>query len=134
MASSLSIPSQYYTTLKDDIKTRYDEKIKKCGGVDPYSLSQEQLSISAVDFPKITPYDIGDYMIHSRSPFTNQFLDNFKGTLAFKYFESGFVTNVSCKKNVVSAIIKGQVSFLSSSCLNGFIEYLVLQRLSTRKE
>lgn len=110
MASSLKTQGQYYTKLSGDVKTRYDAKIQKCGGLDPYTLKQENLSINPKDFPKITLYDIGDYMIHSRSPYTNQFLDNFKGTRAYNYFESGFVINIGCKKDVASAIIKGQVS------------------------
>lgn len=77
MATSLNTQSQYYTKLSGDVKVRYDEKIQKLGGFDPYALKQENLSINPKDFPKITPYEIGDYMIHSRSPFTNQFLDNF---------------------------------------------------------
>lgn len=110
MASNLNTQSKYYTQLTGDMKLRYDAKIQKCGGTDPYSLKQNDLSINSNDFPKISLYDIADYMIHTKSPFTDQFLDNFKGTRAYTYFESGFVISIGSKKNNASSIVKGQVS------------------------
>lgn len=60
MALSLNARSQYDTT-NGDMKVRYDEKIQKCGGIDPHSLKQKDLSINPKDFPKVTLYDKGYY-------------------------------------------------------------------------
>lgn len=102
--------SKYYLQLSGDIKDRYDQKIVLCGGIDPYTIKPKDLSTTAKDFPEISMYNIEDYMINSVSPFTNRFLENYKGTEAYKYFESGFVLNIGSKKHDVSAIVKGKVS------------------------
>lgn len=106
--------SPYYLTLSGDSKTRYDQKILSCGGIDPYAIKPKDLSSNPKDFPDITMYDIGDYMIHSVSPFTKRFLDNYKGTEAYKYFESGFVLNMGSKIINTSVIVQGKVSLNES--------------------
>lgn len=112
MASNLSIErSAYYSKLSSEIQQRYEKKIEKCGGIDPYTIKPKDLSNDPTDFPKITMSNIQDYMIYSVSPFSNQFSDNYKGTEAYKYFESGFVLNIGSKKINNSAIVKGKVSF-----------------------
>lgn len=59
-----------------DVKHRYDEKIQKCGGIDPYTIKLKDLSSNPKDFPQITIYDITDYMIHSVSSYTKRFFKN----------------------------------------------------------
>lgn len=102
--------SAYYAKLPHDVKQRYDEKIRKCGGIDPYILKPKDLSNNPKDFPEIALHDITDYMIHNVSSYTQQFLDNCKGTKAYKYFESGFVLKIGSRKYKNSAIVKGTVS------------------------
>lgn len=111
--------SPYYLKLSGNSKARYDQKIIECGGFDPYGINPKDLSNNPRDFPDITMYDIADYMIHSVSPFTERFLDNIKGTEAFKYFESGFVLDVGSKIVNTSVIVKGTVS------MNESISYLI---------
>lgn len=105
--------SSYYAKLAGDVKKRYDEKISKCGEIDPYTLQKKNLSLNSNDFPRISIYDITNYMIHSVSSYTKRFFENYKGTEAYKFFESGFVVNIGSKtiKNV--AIVTGKVSCIS---------------------
>lgn len=113
MASKVNMSTEqsvFYAKLTGDVKTRYDEKIKKCDGIDPYTIKPNDLSDNPTDFPEITVYDITDYMIHSMSSFTKRFFENYKGTEAYKYFESGFVINIGSKKSNETAIVKGVVS------------------------
>lgn len=70
--------SPYYQRLSGDVKDRYDKKIRKCGGIDPYSIDPKTLSFEPKDFPQVTIYDITDYMIHSVSSYTKRFFENYK--------------------------------------------------------
>lgn len=108
--------SIYYLKLSGDSKVRYDQKIQDCDGIDPYVIKTKDLSTNPKDFPDIAMYDIGDYMINSVSPFTKRFLDNFKGTEAYKYFESGFVLDLGSKKINTSVIVTGRVSLNEIKC------------------
>lgn len=111
MASNINIKeSAYYAKLSGDVKERYKEKITKCGEIDPYTIALYELSTNPKDFPEVTMYDITNYMIHSISSFTKRFLDNYKGTDAYKYFESGFVMYIGSKTNKNTAIVLGKVS------------------------
>lgn len=101
--------SQYYERLSGDVKARYDEKIQKCGGTDPYTIKPKDLSTNSKDFPQITIYDITDYMIHSVSLYTKRFLENYKATEAYKFFESGFVVNIGSINENNLAIVTGKV-------------------------
>lgn len=92
--NSRTTTSKYYQTLSDGMKLRYDEKIKKCGGIDPYTIQEKDLSRDRKDFPEITELDIANHMLYSVSPFTKRSFKNFKSTEAYSYFESGFVLNV----------------------------------------
>lgn len=102
--------SAYYAKLTGDVKKRYDEKIKNCGGIDPYILEEEKLSVDRKNFPSINVSDIADYMICSISPFTHQTNNAYKSTEAYRYFDSGFVLNVGSKTINSTAILRGKVS------------------------
>lgn len=111
MASNMeNKKSPYYERLSGDVKDRYDEKIRKCGGTDPYTIKPKNLSLNPKDFPQITIYDITEYMIHSVSSYTKKFFENYKGTEAYKFFESGFVINIGSKRDNNLAIVTGKVS------------------------
>lgn len=99
------------SNLSGENKHRYDEKVLKCGGLDPYSIKSKDLSLDPKDFPDISMFDITNYMIHKVSPFTKNFYDNYKGTEAYVFFESGFVLSLGCKRNGKFAIVKGTVSY-----------------------
>ncbi len=107
--------SQYYQGLSGDMKIRYDEKILKCSGIDPYLLKEKELSDNRDDFPEITLLDIANHMIHSLSPFTKRQFKNYKGMEAYSFFESGFVLNVGSKMLDDKAILSGRVSLKKHS-------------------
>lgn len=102
--------SKIYLTLTADVKDRYDDKILKCGGTDPYTLVSKDLSVDPKDFPGITVLDIGNYMIRSVSPYTKRSFNAYKSTEAYSFFESGFVLSVGSKKINDLAILVGRVS------------------------
>lgn len=104
--------STYYQSLSGDVKDRYDEKVEKCGGIDPYTIKQKDLSVNPIDFPEITILDIGDYLVHSISSYTKKKFSAFKSTQAYAYFESGFVLSIGSRKSNDSAILRGKVSFI----------------------
>lgn len=104
--------SAYYENLTGDVKERYEEKIRKCGGVDPYTIKERNLSVNPNHFPEITILDIGEYLVHSISSYTKKKFSAYKSTEAYAYFESGFVLSIGSKKNNDSAILKGKVSFI----------------------
>ncbi len=93
-----------------DVKDRYDDKIKKCGGIDPYTLVKKDLSVDSKDFPDMTVLDIGNYMIRSVSPYTKRSFNAYKSTEAYSFFESGFVLSVGSNKINDLAILVGKVS------------------------
>lgn len=97
-------------TLSADVKDRYDNKISKCGGIDPYTLLAKDLSVDPKDFPDITVLDIGNYVIQSVSPYTKRSFNAYKSTEAYSFFESGFVLSIGSKKINDLAILMGRVS------------------------
>lgn len=101
--------SKYYNDLSEEMKLRYEAKIKNCAGIDPYILKDKELSNNRSDFPEITLLDIGKHMVHSVSPFTKKQFKNYKGMEAYSYFESGFVLKIGSKKFENLAILKGRV-------------------------
>lgn len=106
----MELRSSYYDSLSEYAKLRYDEKIQKCGGIDPYTLKPSQLSTDRNDFPEMTLVDVGNHMIHSVSPFTKRAFKAYKSMEAYSYFESGFVTNIGLRKTEDAIIVKGSVS------------------------
>lgn len=84
--------------LSADVKDRYDNKISKCGEIDPYTLLAKDLSVHPKDFPDITVLDIRNYVIQSVSPYTKRSFNAYKSTEAYSFFESGFVLSIGSKK------------------------------------
>lgn len=99
----------YYDSLNEEMKLRYDVKIRHCGGTDPYVIHEKDLSADRSDFPEITLIDIGNYMVHSMSTFTKRSFKAYKSMEGFKFFESGFVLSLGAKKIEDKAILKGKV-------------------------
>ncbi|KAJ6648228.1 hypothetical protein Bhyg_03455 [Pseudolycoriella hygida] len=80
-----------------DSKIRYAEKIQTfCGGEDPYLFQPSQ----CLDpLPRnVSYYGIINYYIYKESPFTMEMFRSYKSLEAYKYYESGFVLSIMCKK------------------------------------
>lgn len=107
--------SKYYDTLSEDMKLRYESKIKQCGGIDPYVMKEKELSVNREDFPEITLLDIGNHMIHSVSPYTKRAFKAYKSMEAYSFFESGFVLTLGARKIDDIRILQGKVSLLNMS-------------------
>lgn len=91
------------------MRTRYDLKIEQCGGIDPYSINEKDLSVDRSDFPLITLFDIGNYMIYSVSAFTKRSFKAYKSMEGYKFFESGHVMSLGARKIQNTTILKGKV-------------------------
>lgn len=95
--SSLQL-SDYASTLDDEAKKRYIEKISVFGGPDPYlgkKQSRPIINIAARELPETTFHDIYCYLIESKSKlFTGRCLKAYKSLEAYKYFVAGHVNNV----------------------------------------
>lgn len=103
--------STYYEQISQDMKIRYDEKIEKCNGIDPYTINERDLSIDKKDFPEITIWDIQNHLVYSMSPFTKKMCKAIKSMEGYKFFESGFVLSVGSKKIENLVIVRGKVRF-----------------------
>lgn len=100
-----------FKKLSGDVKKRYEEKIRLCGGIDPYSIKETDLSLASKDIPVIKVSDIANYMISSMSPYTKLSFNAYKSTEAYKFFESGFVVSIGSKNQNGFYILKGRVRF-----------------------
>lgn len=101
--------SEYFENLSEEMKIRYEEKIKKCNKIDPYTINQKDLSTDRNDLPELTLWDIGNHLIYSTSPFTKKMFNAIKSTEGYSFFESGLVVFVGSKKIDNSVIVKGKV-------------------------
>lgn len=84
-------------------------------------LKEKNLSVDRSDFPEITLFDIGNYMIYSISSFTKRSLKAYKSLEGYKFFESGYVLSVGAIKIGDSTILKGKVR-KSQNTLAKFID------------
>lgn len=94
-----------------DIDKRYQEKIQKfCRGMDPYNL--DMLNCNDLLPKNFGYFDLINYCFHHRSPFTRNDFNNWKAMDAYKYYESGWVQSISCKKfddigSIIFAMVRG---------------------------
>ena len=94
---------------------RYLDKIAIFGVGDPYLLPAKSLSkvleCEAADLPAITFPDIYMFLINRESTFTNETLKAYKSLEAYKYFVSGFVSDVCVfKAKEKTCIVMSKVS------------------------
>ena len=104
--------SAYLTSLlseKPEVGERYHQKIKIVGGLDPFTLKQEDLDYSIDGVPPVTNMDIVSYLLLTHSYYTKEQMKAFKSLDSYKYFESGFVLKVGTKIINDLYIVVGQV-------------------------
>lgn len=112
-----------HNNLPDDVRRRCEEKIRLCGGINPYSIKEKDMSLASKDFPAITVSDIANYMISSTSPYTKLPFNAYKSTQAYTFFESGLVQSIASKRQNEMSILKGRVR-CSQTFKNNQINFL----------
>lgn len=88
--------SEKYTQSADAVK-RYKDKIALCESIDPYCINIEEVLVFR-DLPKVTYLDIWNYFIASKSAYTLEEQNGYKGLEGHKFFESGWVRKVVAKQ------------------------------------
>ena len=95
-ASANVVFSEYYTGLTGSAKTRYREKVFKCG-FDPYMLKKSECSENLADYPSVEYPDIVNYLVLQTSWITGQQMKAYKSMDAYNFFVSGWVNTIFTK-------------------------------------
>lgn len=102
---SMASLKNYIDSLAPDAKKRYKEKIALVDDIDPYATNKKTWSTAVADYPTITYPDIVNYLLLTKSAYTNDELKNFKSLEAYNQFLSGWVKDISLvhasKKNII---------------------------------
>jgi hypothetical protein len=103
--------SKYAIKLAESEKKRYLEKISVVGGVDPYLLSETDAGITKQKnlWPKISFTDIFNYLINSKSAYTNKKQNAVKSLEAYKFVEAGYVKTILVKTFDTNRLLIGSV-------------------------
>ena len=89
--------SEYYWSLSEDVRKRYEEKLQKIGlDIDPYSPQElRNLNIlTNIEWPNVQYPDIYHYMINTPSLYTKEDLKAYKSLDSYNYFVSGWIISV----------------------------------------
>lgn len=88
--------SGYFSQTVGPIRSRYEQKIEMCTGVDPYELREGMDTTASVSaLPSTTYEDIVNYLVLSTSFVTLQEMKVHKSLEAHNYFTSGWVHGLS---------------------------------------
>lgn len=102
----------YYAELIGPAHVRYQEKVKLCDDVDPYSLrpgADTTMNVSA--FPEFPHGDIVNYLVFSASFATLEEMKAYKSLEAHNYVTSGWVKALSAKRLLrEKVLILGEVN------------------------
>ena len=88
--------SEYYAGLTGSVKTRYCEKVFKCG-FDPYMLKKSECGENLMDYPSVEYPDIVNYLVLQTSWITGQQMRAYKSMDAYNFFVSGWVNTTFTK-------------------------------------
>lgn len=110
----------YYAQLIGSARARYEEKVRMCDGVDPYTLRPGTDTTTDVNaLPEVTHGDIVNYLVYSSSFVTLQEMKAFKSLEAHNYFTSGWVKSLSTKRlQQGKVLLLGEVSPTSTFTCN----------------
>lgn len=109
--------SEYFHKLQQehaDVAVRYMIKINEIGGIDPLTLTKDQLDDSLESFPSITQIDLVSYLVLTHSYYTKEQLKAYKSLLAYKFFEAGFI--LECGTKTFDDTIVDVASHLKAVC------------------
>ena len=95
--SDVSAKCNYYEGLDVEAKKRYDEKIATLGSLgDPYAVQKKpSTSLEWQQWPSVEYPDIYNYLITTPGRYTHNKLKAYKSLEAYRYFVSGWVSNVT---------------------------------------
>lgn len=83
--------SEYAQCLSGVDRDRYFAKVRRCGGVDPLALRDDELTDDVWKYPSVDCADISNYLIHSTNFITREQLKSYKSLESHNYLTSGFV-------------------------------------------
>ena len=115
MENDTNILSAEVKHLDNDAKQRYLEKLSMMGLSDPYLMpkSMFQQLKDVVDYPKVMFGDVYCYLVHSKSPYTENDLRAYKSLQAYNYFVAGWVQDIHIYsktfKNDVFHLVRAKV-------------------------
>lgn len=107
-----ALDAAYCAQLIGSARARYDEKIRMCDGVDPYTLRPGlDTATDVTEFPEVTHGDIVNYLVYSSSFITLEEMKAYKSMEAHNYFTSGWVKSLSAKRlRGDKVLVVGEVS------------------------
>nr|XP_054925241.1 uncharacterized protein LOC126529597 isoform X2 [Dermacentor andersoni] len=97
--------SAYARGLKEPEKSRYEQKVRLCGGVDPLDLNESEVKCDVNLLPRVDFTDIKDYLVHATSFITREQLKSYKALEAHNYLTSGWVQEPRLKALAYSRVV-----------------------------
>ena len=88
----------YSTTLDEEQKERYFDKLSIIGNTDPYCLKPESLSLDIKSSPDVTPSDVILYLVYQTSYYSMEQMLAYKSLEAYNFFHSGHVNVIGWTK------------------------------------
>ena len=86
--------SDYFSSLDSETKTRYIKKMKDYGLDSDPLLYAGTWSRDQRMWPQVTYPDVCNYLVFTRSAYTNEEMKAFKSMEAYKYVVAGYVSEV----------------------------------------
>ncbi len=112
-ASSSRLLPNYQNTLTDNSsKQRYQEKLKLINNVDPYETLKEDWTDDVDLWPGTSYINVGIYLLFSPSPYTQEYLENYKSLECYQRFIAGWVRDVLVKAVEDKRVVMAKVSYL----------------------
>lgn len=112
MASYDEQHSDYMKSLSGLVYQRYIEKISLIGSRDPYAIKSSEWSEDHETLPGVTSIDITNYLVFTKSFYTQEQFKAYKSLDAYRFFTSGWVLEVKSLKINDHTVISGKVSVL----------------------
>ncbi|XP_075556867.1 uncharacterized protein LOC142588943 [Dermacentor variabilis] len=97
--------SAYARGLKEPEKSRYEEKVRLCGGFDPLDLNEAEVKCDVNLLPRVDFTDIKGYLVHATSFITREQLKSYKALEARNYLTSGWVQEPRLKAPADSRVV-----------------------------
>lgn len=112
MAPHEPLNAGYYSELIGSIRLRYEDKLKLCDDIDPYTLRPGvDTSADVSGFPEISHGDIVTYLVFSANFVTLENMKAYKALESHNYFTSGWVKHLSAKEfQDGKVVLLGEVS------------------------